>query len=182
MKNGGISFWHAELGGPPPRRAPLPGDRSADICIVGAGFTGLWAAYYLKRARPDLAITVLERDFAGFGASGRNGGWCSGEFGWSREKYLATGSRAGVIAFERAGREAVAEVVRVCAAEGIDADIHETEALTYACSPAQWARLRAEHDSARAWEVPESRIGLIGAAEARARHAVAGPMGALVRR
>ncbi|MGD9919574.1 MAG: NAD(P)/FAD-dependent oxidoreductase, partial [Paenirhodobacter sp.] len=54
--------------------------------------------------------------------------------------------------------------------------------LTYACSPAQWARLRAEHDSARAWEVPESRIGLIGAAEARARLAVAGTMGALVLR
>ena len=43
------------------------------MCIVGAGFTGLWTAYYLKQAQPDLRIVVLEREFAGFGASGRNG-------------------------------------------------------------------------------------------------------------
>ena len=60
------------------RRAPLAGDTTADVCIVGAGYTGLWTAYYLKRADPSLRITVLEARFAGFGASGRNGGWLSG--------------------------------------------------------------------------------------------------------
>ena len=63
----------------------LPGDRDADVCIVGAGYTGLWTAYYLKQADPSLRITVLEARFAGFGASGRNGGWLSG---------LAPGHRA----------------------------------------------------------------------------------------
>ena len=52
MKNGGISYWYADAG-TPQRRAPLPSDMEADVCIVGAGFTGLWSAYYLKKARPD---------------------------------------------------------------------------------------------------------------------------------
>ena len=47
---------------------------------MGAGFTGLWTAYYLARADPTLRIVVLEREVAGFGASGRNGGWCSALF------------------------------------------------------------------------------------------------------
>jgi glycine/D-amino acid oxidase-like deaminating enzyme len=51
-----------------------------DVAIVGAGYTGLWSAYYLRRADPSLRIVVLEREVAGFGASGRNGGWVSGFF------------------------------------------------------------------------------------------------------
>ena len=73
--NGQVSHWFTEL--PSPRPA-LPGDRDADVCIVGAGYTGLWTAYYLLKADPSLRITVLEERFAGFGASGRNGGWLSG--------------------------------------------------------------------------------------------------------
>ena len=61
----------------PTTASRLPGDRDADVCIVGAGFTGLWTAYYLKRTDPSLRIVVLEARFAGFGASGRNGGWAS---------------------------------------------------------------------------------------------------------
>ena len=62
------------------RAPPLPGDRDADVAIVGAGFTGLWTAYYLAKADPSLRVVVLEREVAGFGASGRNGGWCSALF------------------------------------------------------------------------------------------------------
>ncbi len=75
--NGGVSFWYRAAGRPAPGPR-LPGPRTADVCVVGAGYTGLWTAYYLKRARPDLRIVVLEREFAGFGASGRNGGWVLG--------------------------------------------------------------------------------------------------------
>ena len=52
-RRGDISFWYADIGGLPQPRAALPGDTTADICIIGAGYTGLWAAYYLKR--PTLA-------------------------------------------------------------------------------------------------------------------------------
>ena len=75
---GDVSFWYADLGGLPTRRAPLDGDTTADVCIVGAGYTGLWSAWYLKRADPTLDVLVVEKDFAGFGASGRNGGWLTG--------------------------------------------------------------------------------------------------------
>ena len=58
----------------------LPGNITADVAIVGAGFTGLWAAYYLLQADPTLKVVLLEREYAGFGASGRNGGWASSIF------------------------------------------------------------------------------------------------------
>jgi len=59
--NGQVSFWFSDIGGLPPRRAPLPGDLSVDVCIIGAGFTGLWSAYYLKQLAPALSIAVLEK-------------------------------------------------------------------------------------------------------------------------
>lgn len=71
MKLGDVSFWYRDIGGTPPKRAPLDGDAAADICIIGAGYTGLWAAYYLKKADPTLDILIVEKEFAGFGASGR---------------------------------------------------------------------------------------------------------------
>ena len=123
MRIGEISFWYADIGGIPQKRPPLPGDREADVCIIGAGYTGLWTAYYLKKANPSLDIVVLEREFAGFGASGRNGGWLSGGFSWSREKYLKTSSRGAVVDMQRAMAGTVDEVIRVTEAEGIDADI-----------------------------------------------------------
>jgi hypothetical protein len=64
--NGYVSHWFDGL---PSARAPLPGSRDADVCIVGAGYTGLWTAYYLKRADPSLRIVVLEARFAGFGVN-----------------------------------------------------------------------------------------------------------------
>ncbi|HWC67524.1 MAG TPA: FAD-dependent oxidoreductase, partial [Acidimicrobiales bacterium] len=58
-------------------RPALAGDTQVDVAIVGAGYTGLWTAYELRRRDPGMRIAVLEAEVAGFGASGRNGGWCS---------------------------------------------------------------------------------------------------------
>ncbi|WP_444451939.1 NAD(P)/FAD-dependent oxidoreductase [Rhodobacter capsulatus] len=178
--NGQVSFWFSDIGGLPPRRAPLPGDLSVDVCIIGAGFTGLWSAYYLKQLAPALSIAVIEKNFAGFGASGRNGGWCSGEFGWSRKRYLAKGGRAGVIAFERHLRGTVSEILRICAAEGIEADQHETDCLLYARNPAQMQRLRDTLAEERAWEIGPDRVDLLDAGAAAERVRVPGALGALV--
>lgn len=180
-KNGDVSFWYADIGGVPGYRPPLPGDIEVDVCIVGAGFTGLWTAYYLKEAEPGLSIAVVEKEFAGFGASGRNGGWCSGEFGWSREKYLSSGTREGIIEWERQLRSTVAEVRRVTEKEGIDCDYLLTDCLTFAQSPAQMERLREGYEEAMAWEVPTSRLELIDGPEAAARIRVDKAQGALVR-
>ena len=72
------SFWLDSVPEPLTPRASLEGDVDADVAIVGAGFSGLWTAYYLKKLRPSLRIVVLEAEIAGYGASGRNGGWCIG--------------------------------------------------------------------------------------------------------
>src|SRR5256885_1796495 len=122
MRNGEVSYWYASTS-LPSRRPGLDGDRTADVCIVGAGFTGLWTAYYLKQARPDLDVVLLEREFAGFGASGRNGGWLSNHFTASRPGIARTHGREAVVALQSAMRETVDEVISVCAAESIDADI-----------------------------------------------------------
>lgn len=180
-KNGEVSFWYADMGGVPGYRPPLPGDIEVDVCIVGAGFTGLWTAYYLKEAEPGLSIAVVEKEFAGFGASGRNGGWCSGEFGWSREKYLSSGSREGIIDWERQLRATVEEVRRVTEKEGIDCDFLMTDCLTFAQSPAQMERLREGYEEAMAWAVPTTRLELIDGPEAASRIRVANAHGALVR-
>ena len=57
---------------------PLAGDANTDVVIVGGGFTGLWTAYFLTEANPNLGIVILEQDICGGGPSGRNGGFASG--------------------------------------------------------------------------------------------------------
>ncbi|TIT72301.1 MAG: FAD-dependent oxidoreductase, partial [Mesorhizobium sp.] len=130
----------------------MPGDIEVDVAIVGAGYTGLWTAYYLKKAKPSLRIALIEREFAGFGASGRNGGWLSGGFGWSREKYLKTSTRQGVTAMQKVMAGCVDEVIRVATAEGIDADIRRVDNLSVATNPAQLERVREECETIRSWD------------------------------
>jgi glycine/D-amino acid oxidase-like deaminating enzyme len=177
---GDVSFWYADLGGLPARRAGLAGDTVADVCIVGAGYTGLWAAYYLKRADPSRDVLIVEKEFAGFGASGRNGGWLTGGFAWSQEKYLSSGSAEGVRAMVRALGGTVDEVIRVAEAEGIDADILRTDEMMVATNPAQWARAQAEVAHRRHWGETPERIYAIDAAQTVARVAIPGALGAMV--
>jgi glycine/D-amino acid oxidase-like deaminating enzyme len=172
-RNGEISFWYATTA-TPERRQPLPGDRSADVCIVGAGFTGLWAAYYLKRARPELDITVLEREFAGFGASGRNGGWLSDRFAAPRAAMAATHGRESVLALQRAMQGTVDEVIAVCEREGIDADIVKNGLLLVARGPAQVERLRAHVAEDREWELGPDDVAELDRPALEARVRVAG--------
>lgn len=176
--NGSVSFWYRAAGWPE-SRAPLPGSIEADVCIVGAGLTGLWAAYYLKLAQPDLRITVLEKEFAGFGASGRNGGWLSAELAGSREAYASTHGHDGVVTLMRAMRTAVDEVIAVAAAEGIDADIVKDGLLHVARNQAQMGRLRAALDHEREWGAGPDDFVVLTGDESNERIRVAGAIGGL---
>lgn len=178
--NGNVSFWYADIGGIPRKRPALPGDCNADVCIIGAGYTGLWTAYYLKKADPSLDIVIVEREFAGFGASGRNGGWLSGGFGWSREKYLKTSTRGAVVDMQRAMAGTVDEVIRVSEAEGIDADILRADNITVATNKPQLDRAREEYQFYLDWQMPADQIEMLSAAEAAKRIRIADVQGAFV--
>ena len=103
---------------PHARDRPLDGSADADVAILGAGYTGLWTAYELLRRDPSLKVTVLEREIAGFGASGRNGGWCAAGLQVSPANLERRFGRAGMTAIEDAVDSGVDEIGRVCADGG----------------------------------------------------------------
>ena len=179
MRRGGVSFWYDDLGGLPPQRPGLDGDVAADVCIIGAGYTGLWTAYYLKRNQPDLNVLVIEQEFAGFGASGRNGGWLTGGFAWAHERYRATSSDQAVRAMVGAMNGTVDEIIRVAELEGIEADILRTEEMMVAVNPAQLSRVAAEVAKRQSWG-EQDRVWQIGAAETMARVRIPGALGAMI--
>ncbi|MDQ3913955.1 MAG: FAD-binding oxidoreductase [Actinomycetota bacterium] len=175
---GSYSLWLETAGESLDPRPPLPGDTSVDVAIVGAGYTGLWTAYYLLRAQPDLRVALVEKEIAGFGASGRNGGWCSGLFAAPRAKVARAGGRDAAVAMERAMFATVDEVGRVLAEEGIDADFHKGGTLTLVTSPAQLGRVRAEIEDDRAWGFGEYDFRWMERDELEGRVRVAGALGA----
>ncbi|MBF4606599.1 NAD(P)/FAD-dependent oxidoreductase [Curtobacterium sp. VKM Ac-1393] len=143
----GVSFWLDQLASTGrddlAPRPPLDGDTTADVAIVGGGLTGLWTAWYLHQADPGLQIVVLEREIAGFGASGRNGGWCSALFPRSAESVAREHGRDAALALRAAMRDTVDEVGRAAAEAGVDCDYVKGGTVLYARSAVQE---RAAHD------------------------------------
>ncbi|WP_370865739.1 NAD(P)/FAD-dependent oxidoreductase [Nocardioides agariphilus] len=141
------------------------------MAVVGAGFTGLWTAYYLAEADPTLRIAVLESEVAGFGASGRNGGWCSALFPASLDKlaHLRGGppDRDGALALHSAMRATVDEVGRAAVAEGIDAHWAKGGTIVLARTRAQLTRAKADIAHARRWGLGEDEVRLMAGQEAR---------------
>jgi len=124
------SFWLEDAGEPLTPRPGLARSADVDVAILGAGFSGLWTAYYLLHHEPALRVAVVEKQIAGFGASGRNGGWCSPNFplsaGALEKRFGAEAARNLLLAM----RDSVDEVGRVCGEEQIDARFHKGGVLT----------------------------------------------------
>jgi len=135
------SLWLETAGDLTPRPA-LPGDADADVAIVGGGLTGLWTAYYLAEADPSLRIVIVEKDIAGFGASGRNGGWCTPFYGPAIQTIAEEHGRDAATAMQRTMIDAIAEMGRACEADGIDAEYRMEGAVISATDLAQAGRLR----------------------------------------
>jgi len=148
-----LSFWFDLLDEKFVPRAPLDGDTAADVAIVGAGLTGLWTAYYLAKADPSLRIVVLEKQIAGFGASGRNGGWCSALFPASTAKLERMHGLPAALAMRRAMIDTVDEVGRISATEGIDCDYLKGGTVSFARGAVQRAAAQAEVTDAAAYGV-----------------------------
>ncbi|WP_423350156.1 NAD(P)/FAD-dependent oxidoreductase [Phenylobacterium sp. VNQ135] len=174
----GLSFWLETAGEPLTPRPPLGGDVTVDVAILGGGYSGLWTAYYLLRDNPGLEVAIVEAEICGYGASGRNGGWCSSRYplhpSTLETRYGADMARETILAMY----DTVDEVRRVCEAENIAADFRMNGILSLARGEAQLDAVRAAH---AAYE----RLGfgdgnrLLDEAEARSRVRVTGIKGGL---
>jgi glycine/D-amino acid oxidase-like deaminating enzyme len=173
-----VSFWFDAMGAlPPPTSPPLPDH--VDVAIVGAGYTGLWSAYYLKQRDPNLRVAVLEAERAGFGASGRNGGWCMG-MAWGVEGLLARpATRSRGIALARALFDTVDEVGRVCQAENIDAHYTKGGSLNVATIPFQVEQLKRHLDHLEKAGFSDADYRWLPAEESRTRLQITPNHGAL---
>jgi len=160
------SVWLDQLA-PIEHRAPLSGDRSVDVAIVGGGFSGLWTAWYLTRLDPTLRIAVVERDFCGFGASGRNGGWAVGELSATPAKYAKISSPDAAMRQLRGVFDAVDEIGRVARAEGIDCGYAKGGWIRIANNEPQAKRQRAEIPHEYAQGFTEEDMRLLSVDEAR---------------
>jgi glycine/D-amino acid oxidase-like deaminating enzyme len=169
----GTSFWFDSIAGAEDGYRPRPGldsDATVDVAIVGAGLTGLWTAYYLQQRDPGLRILLLEKEVAGFGASGRNGGWCSALFPWSASRLAEHYGFDAAVAQRRAMVDTVHEVGRVAETEGIDCDYALGGTVTFARGRAQVAAARGEYQESERFGV--DRVALWGTERVRSRFGV----------
>lgn len=145
-KAGDISHWYGQMFGATsdiPVRPALSGDISVDVAIVGGGYTGLWTAYELLKAQPDLSVVVLEAEFVGFGPSGRNGGAVIAQIVGSRSFWNKRGGPDGAYRMERAVQQGINEIKSVVEEENIDCSFTKAGVLIV-------ARNRMEEDQLKA--------------------------------
>jgi glycine/D-amino acid oxidase-like deaminating enzyme len=173
---GSYSFWLENSGDDLTPRPPLDGSAEVDIAILGAGFTGLWTAYCLLRRDPSLNVLVVEREIAGFGASGRNGGWCVADFPVSpavmTKRYGREASRAVALAMI----DSVDDIGRVCEAEGIDAHYAHGGALVVARADYDLPKIEEMWEEYRSIGL-EKHVALLDAEQTVERMRVANAVG-----
>jgi glycine/D-amino acid oxidase-like deaminating enzyme len=146
----GVSYWlrealAADPGEPCP---PLRGDATADVVILGGGYTGLWTAWYLLEREPGIDVALLERDVCGSGASGRNGGFVGGWWDEADDLAAAYGDEAALAAC-RAAQDSVGAIGEWCRRHDVDAWYRSAAYLEVASSPAQDGSWRESVEAAR---------------------------------
>jgi glycine/D-amino acid oxidase-like deaminating enzyme len=162
------SFW---LETTPDDLVPRPrprGDLNVDVAILGGGFSGLWTAYYLLRENPSLEIAIVERHIAGYGASGRNGGWCSPRFPVDPKPLMKNfgpdRARRTILALQ----ESVRDIGDIVERESIDAHYVKGGLLSVAVGEHQLPSLQRTLDIYRRLGLGDGNR-LLSADEARAR-------------
>ncbi len=174
-----ISLWMDQLDDPLQARPSLQHDIQADVAIIGAGYTGLWTAYYLKRQAPQLRVVILEAETAGFGASGRNGGWLMGNLLGEDRLLGARPSAARKASFDLL-HAIPDEVAAMVAREGIDCDLRKGGVLYCATRyPEQEVRLRDFLEHLRELGLGEDDYRWLSPSELAAQLRIANAYGAL---
>jgi glycine/D-amino acid oxidase-like deaminating enzyme len=171
-------YWLSTSGDDLGLRPSLTRDEVVDVAILGGGFSGLWTAWHLLRNAPELRVAIIERRFCGFGASGRNGGWCSPRFpvdtSLLAKQFGADVARATI----KAQGMAVEEIGRICEEEGIDAHYRATGLLSIARGDAQRRSIEGTYRTYEALGLGEGNR-LLSREEAYDRVHIAGLSGGL---
>lgn len=163
------SLWHESTGHLAADRPALNGDVQCDVVIIGGGYSGLWSAYYLKKLLPDLRIVVIEQNQVGFGASGRNGGWCSGFLPISLSEIEQTHGRGEAIKMYNQSFQTLDEIEKVINSEQIDCDYHRGGTIHGATNAVQQTRVRHDVEQLHDFGFGEEHIRLLAATEISSR-------------
>jgi glycine/D-amino acid oxidase-like deaminating enzyme len=170
------SYWLETSGDDLTPRPALDGTVDVDVAILGAGYTGLWTAYYLLERDPSLSIAILEKEIAGFGASGRNGGGLGNRFPVGLRRMAQLFGRQGAVDLQRALNTVVDEISGVAEREGIAMDFVRGGYLRLARSPYQVDILNQEQRTLEAFGFGEDSA-VLDADQVAERVAVAGALG-----
>lgn len=173
------SFWLDTLEEELAPRAPLAGLQQADVVIVGAGYTGLWTAYYLLESEPSLRVAICEANIAGIGASGRNGGWCMGMAEGVDDLISDPETREAGLRLARALFETPDEVHRVVEREQIDCHFRKGGMLEIAILPVHRERIETLLERYSQWGFSSEDYRWLSADELMSRMQTPSGIGAL---
>lgn len=172
------SYWLEHAGDDLTPRPALDGSIDVDVAILGAGFTGLWTAYYLLQRDPSLKVAILEKDIAGFGASGRNGGGLGNRFPVGLRRMAQLFGRQAAIDLQAALNTVVDEVAGVAEREGIEMEYAKGGYTRLARSPYQLDVIRGEQRTLEEFGFGDDSV-LLDAQQVAERVAVAGALGGI---
>ena len=127
-------------------RKSISKNDSFDVVIIGAGFSGLWSAFHLKQFQPNLKIAVLEKEYVGFGASGRNGGWASAEYPTSSNRLIKENGLESYKNLRTAITKSIDEIGEIAKSNNWQIDYAKGGALVFARGNAQLSRISKEID------------------------------------
>ena len=127
----------------PESHSALVGDVTADLCIVGAGYTGLWTALLAKERNPKREVVIVEQRETGNGASGRNGGFCNASLTHGFVNgYTRFADEMAII--DKLGRDNLDQIEATIKKYNIDCDFERTGELRVAVAPWQLDGLKEE--------------------------------------
>lgn len=177
------SLWSDQVA-TTPVRPRLDGDRRVDVAIVGGGYTGLWTAHSLLAIDPTLSICLVDAEHTGFGASGRNGGWCIGELAGGLSDATELSQRRGMgvdggVRLTRAVMDTVDEIGRVVHETGIDCGFTKGGVIRVARTGPQLVRQRAEVAELHRAGFSDDDARMLDARAARSELAATDVVGAL---
>lgn len=153
-------------------------DIGCDVLVVGAGLSGLWTAHHLLRLDPSLQVVIVDAMQPGYGASGRNGGWCSALLPMSPRRTVSLFGPEGASDLRRAMESTVTDIGTYVAESASDAGWVMSGSLTVATNEHQAERLRAGISE---WhESGATGVSWLGAGELLDRVRIPGALGGLL--